>query len=52
MNLLNKKVDVLGGASAAEVIMAPQDKHASASQLVKLGGLIGGIIGGFTKSVS
>jgi hypothetical protein len=52
MRLLQNKTDVLGGKSAAEVIMEPVDKNASASQLVKLGGLIGGVIGGFVKSAS
>ncbi|WP_271526499.1 hypothetical protein [Bradyrhizobium sp. CCBAU 25338] len=52
MNLLGKKIDALNGASAAEVIMEKKDKNASAPQLVTLGGLIGGIIGGFTKSAS
>lgn len=52
MNLLGKSIDALNGASAADAIMEIKDKNASASQLVKLGGLIGGVIGGFTKSVS
>ncbi|MGY3458951.1 hypothetical protein ACVWW5_004401 [Bradyrhizobium sp. LM3.4] len=52
MNLLGKRIDALNGASAADVIMETKDKNASAPQLVKLGGLIGGIIGGFTKSAS
>lgn len=50
MNLLRQKSDVLGGATAADVIMSTKDRDASASQLVKFGGLIGGVIGGFTKS--
>lgn len=52
MDLLRRKADVLGGATAAEVIMSTKDRDASASQLVKLGGLIGGIIGGATKALS
>lgn len=52
MGLLGKKIEALGGATAADAIMNAKDRNASASQLVKLGGLVGGIIGGFTKSVS
>jgi hypothetical protein len=52
MDLLRRKTDVLGGQTAADVIMSTKDQNASASQLVKLGGLIGGVIGGFTKSIS
>lgn len=52
MSLLGKKIEAFGGASAADAIMEAKDKNASASQLVKFGGLIGGIIGGFTKSIS
>jgi hypothetical protein len=50
MNLLRQKADVLGGATAADVIMSTKERDASASQLVKLGGLIGGVLGGFTKA--
>jgi hypothetical protein len=50
--VLRRKADVLGGATAADVIMSTKERDASASQLVKLGGLIGGVIGGFTKSAS
>jgi hypothetical protein len=52
MDLLRRKADVFGGMSAAEVIMSPPDKNASAAQLAKLGSLIGGVIGGFTKSIA
>jgi hypothetical protein len=52
MEVLRRKVDILDGATAADVIMSTKDHDASASQLVKIGGLIGGVIGGFTKSVS
>jgi hypothetical protein len=52
MDVLRRKADVLGGATAADVIMSTKERDASASQLVKLGGLIGGVIGGFTKSAS
>jgi hypothetical protein len=52
MDLLRRKTDVLGGAAAADVIMSTKERDASASQLVKLGGLIGGVLGGFTKSAS
>jgi hypothetical protein len=50
MNLLRRKADVLGGATAADVIMSTKERDASASQLVKLGGLIGGVLGGFTRA--
>ena len=52
MDLLRRKADVLGGATAADVIMSTKERDASASQLVRLGGLIGGILGGYTKSAS
>jgi hypothetical protein len=52
MDLLRQKSDVPGGATAADVIMSTKARDASTSQLVKLGGLIGGLIGGFTKSAS
>jgi hypothetical protein len=52
MDMLRRKADVLGGRTAADVIMSTEDQSASAPQLVKLGGLIGGVLGGFTKSVS
>lgn len=50
MRLLGTKIKSLSGTSAADAIMA--DRNASAPQLVKLGGLIGGVIGGFAKSAS
>jgi hypothetical protein len=52
MDTLRRKADFLGGATAADVIMSTNERDASASQLVKLGGLIGGVIGGLTKSAS
>jgi hypothetical protein len=52
MDRLRQKSDVLGGATAADLIMSTKEHDASASQLVRLGGLIGGVIGGFTKSAS
>jgi hypothetical protein len=52
MDLLRRKADVLGGETAADVIMSTKERDPSASQLVKLGGLIGGVLGGFTRSVS
>jgi hypothetical protein len=52
MELLRRKTDVLGGQTAAEVIMSTKESDASASLLVKFGGLIGGVLGGFTKAAS
>lgn len=42
MDRLRQKSDVLGGATAAEVIMSTKEHDASAPQLVKLGAIIGG----------
>lgn len=47
IHLLNSKLEVLGGKSAAEVLSSD-----SPSNHVKIGSLIGGILGGFTKSIS
>ena len=53
MNLLRRKSAILDGEAAADVIMdTSRDGLAPPSQQAKLGALIGGIIGGFTKSIS
>jgi hypothetical protein len=52
LDLLRRKADVLGGQTAADVIMSTRDNDAPASVLVKFGGLIGGVLGGFTKTAS
>lgn len=51
IGLLRRKADVFDGRSPADVIMTKTD-NSSASPFVKLGGLIGGVIGGATKTLS
>jgi hypothetical protein len=51
MNVLQTRSSILGGRTPAQALM-DRDTGAQAGQYVRLGGLLGGVIGGFTKSIS
>jgi hypothetical protein len=52
IKLLQSKSDLLDGKTPAEVLVENKRGDAAASGFVKAGSLLGGILGGFTKSIS
>lgn len=52
IGLLRRKADVFDGRSPADVIMTSKSDGGPVAPYVKYGGLLGGVIGGFTKTLS
>lgn len=50
LEILQAKLDVLGGKTTAEVIVASQKGDAPASSYIRAGSFLGGLAGGFIKS--
>lgn len=52
LSVLNRPIESLGGRSGRQVLSANSSGEITASTWVKAGSLFGGLLGGFTKSIS